>query len=68
MLVKLSAGLVNWLIRTTTCGGGAHDVLDAHLRSAPVIRCHPATDVALGDDADQFAVVGIFDDRRAAAS
>jgi hypothetical protein len=68
MLVEFSARFFNGLIRATTRRRGAHDLVDAHVRRAPVVSGHAATDVALGDDADQLAVVGILNDRRAATA
>jgi hypothetical protein len=68
MLMEFSPGFLNGLIRATTRRRGAHDLIDAHLRRAPVVSGHAATDVTLGDDAEQLAVFGILNDRRAAAA
>jgi hypothetical protein len=68
MLVEFPARLFNWVIRTTTGRGWTHDLLDAYLRSTPVISRHTATNVALGDDTDQLEVFCILDHGRAAAA
>jgi hypothetical protein len=68
VLVEFSARFFNWLIRATTRRRRAHDLLDAHVRRAPVIGGHAATDVALGDDADQLEFFCILNHRRAAAA
>ena len=68
MFVEFPARFFNWCIRATTRRRGAHDFLDAHVRSAPVISRHAATDVTLGDDTDQLAVLCILNHRRAAAT
>ena len=68
MLVEFPARFFNRLARTTTRRQGAHDLFDANVRSAPVISRHAATHVALGDDADQLAVLCILNHRRAAAA
>lgn len=68
MLLELSAGFIEWLVHATTCGRGAHDVFDLHIRSTMVIRRDATTHVTLGDDAYQFEVFSILDHRRATVS
>jgi hypothetical protein len=68
MLVERSARFVNWLISAATRRRGAHDLLNAHFRSTPVIGGHAATHVTLGDDADQLEPFCILNHRRAAAA
>ncbi len=58
----------NWLGRAAARRCGAHDVFDAHLGRAPVVGSDIATDVTLGDNADQLEVFGIRHNRRAAAT
>lgn len=54
MLVEFASRFVNWLIRPATGRPGPHDLFDANFRRMPVIGRHAATDVALGDNADQL--------------
>jgi hypothetical protein len=68
MLVKRAARFVNWLTSAATRRRGAHDLLDAHFRSTPVIGGHVATHITLGDDADELEPFGILNHRRAAAA
>ena len=68
MIVECAPRLVNWLIRTTTRGRGAHDLSDANFRCTAVISRYAATHVTLSDDADDLEVVCVLDDRRAAAA
>jgi hypothetical protein len=68
LFVELSASFFNGLVRAATRRRGAHDRFDAYFRGAPVISCHPATHVTLGDDADQLEFLGILNHRRAAAT
>ena len=68
MLVEFAARFFNGLIRAATRRRGTHDLLYAHVRRATVIGGHAATDVALGYDADQLAVLCILDHRRAATA
>jgi hypothetical protein len=60
MLVEFSARFFNGRIRATAPRRGAHDLFDAYVGSAPVVSRHAAAHVALGDDADQFAVFCIL--------
>ena len=68
MLVEFSARFFNGLIRTTTRRRRAHNLVDTHVRRAPVISGHAATDVALGDDADELEGFCILNHRRATAA
>ena len=68
MIVELSARVFHRLIRATTRRRGAHDLIDPHVRSAPVVSGHAATHVAFGDDADQLEFFCILNHRRAAAA
>ena len=68
MLVEFASRFVNWLIRPATGRPGPHDLFDANVRRRAVISRHAATDVALGDNADQFEEFSIFNHRRAAAA
>jgi hypothetical protein len=68
MLVELPARFFNRLLRATTRRRGTHDLSDGNFGSTPVMSCHPATDVALGDDPDQLECFCILNHRRAAAA
>ena len=68
MLVEFASRFVNWLIRPATGRPGPHDLFDANVGRAPVVSGHAATDVALGDNADQLEAFGILNHRRAAAA
>ena len=68
MLVEFASRFVNWLIRPATGRPRPHDLLDAHVRRMAVISGHAATDVTLGDNADQLEAFGILNHRRAAAA
>jgi hypothetical protein len=68
MLVEFPARFFNGLIRATTRRRGTHDLFDANFGSTAVISRHPATHVALGDDADQLEVLCILNHGRAATA
>ena len=68
MLVEFASRFVNWLIRPATGRPGPHDLFDANFRRMAVISRHAATDVALGDNADQLEAFCILNHRRAAAA
>ncbi len=68
MLVEFASRFVNRLIRPATGRTGPHELLDANVRRTAVISRHAATNVALGDNADQFEAVYILDHRSAAAT
>jgi hypothetical protein len=68
VLDQLPARFFNRLIRVTTRRRWSHDLFDANFGSTPVISRHAATHVALGDDADQLAVLCILNYGRAAAA
>ncbi|MDO8632377.1 MAG: hypothetical protein Q7R41_17990 [Phycisphaerales bacterium] len=68
MIVEFAARFFDRLICATTSRRGSHDLFDANFRSMAVIGRHAATDVALGDDADQLEGLYILNHRRAAAA
>jgi hypothetical protein len=68
MLVELASRFVNGLIRPATGRPGPHDLFDTNVRRAAVISRHAATDVTLGDNADQREAFYILNHRRAAAA
>jgi hypothetical protein len=68
MLVELPARFFNRLLGATTRRRGTHDLSDADFGSTPIMSCHAATHVALGDDADQLECLYILNHRRAAAA
>jgi len=68
MLVEFASRFDNWLVHPTTGRRGPNDLFDANLRRMAVIGRHAATDVALGDNADQREAFCILNDRRAAAA
>ena len=68
MLVEFASRFVNWLIRPATGRPGPHDLFDANVRRTAVISRHAATDVALGDHADQREAFYILNHRGAAAA
>jgi hypothetical protein len=68
MLVEFPARFLDWFTCATTRRRRAHDLLDAHVRSAPVISGHATTHVALGDDAHQLECTSILYHRSAAAA
>ena len=68
VLVEFASRFVNWLIRPATGRPGPHDLFDANVRRMAVISRHAATDVALGDNADQLGAFCILNHRRAAAA
>ena len=68
MLVEFAPRFVNWLIRPATGRPGPHDLFDANVGRTAVISRHAATDVTLGDSADQLEAFGILNHRRAAAA
>jgi hypothetical protein len=68
MLVEFASRFVNWRIRPAAGRPGPHDLFDANFRCVAVISRHAATDVALGDNADQREAFCILNHRRAAAA
>ena len=68
MLVEFASRFVNWLIRPATGRPGLHDLFDANVRRTAVISRHAATNVALGDNADQLEAFYILNHRGAAAA
>lgn len=68
VLVELASRFVNGLIRPATGRPGPHDLFDANVRRMAVISRHAATNVTLGDNADQREAFGILNHRRAAAA
>ena len=68
VLLELASRFVNGLIRPATGRPGPHDLFDANVRRMAVISRHAATDVTLGDNADQLEAFGILNLRRAAAA
>jgi hypothetical protein len=68
MLVECASRFVNWLVHRTTGRRGPHDLFDANFRRMAVISRHAATDVTLGDNADQLEAFCILNNRRAAAA
>ena len=68
MLVEFASRFVNGRIRPATGRPGPHDLFDANFRRMAVISRHAATDVALGDNADQLEAFCILNHRRAAAA
>ena len=68
MLVEFASRFVNWLIRPATGRPGPHDLFDANVRRTAVISRHAATNVALGDNADQLEAFYILNHRGAAAA
>ena len=67
MLVELAACFPHCLIRTAARRRGTHDLSDGYLGCAPVISRDAATNVALGNDPDQLAVLLIVNHGRASA-
>ena len=68
MLVEFASCFVNWLIRPATGRPGPHDLFDANVRRTAVNSRHAATNVALGDNADQLEAFYILNHRGAAAA
>lgn len=68
VLVKRPTRLVDRIIRGTASRRGAHDLVYANLGGAPVFSYYAVAHVALGDDANQFEVLGALDHGRTAAS
>ena len=68
MLVEFASPFVNGLIRPATGRPGPHDLFDANVRRTAVISRHAATNVALGDNADQCQAFYILNHRGAAAA
>ena len=68
VLVEFASRFVNWLIRPATGRPGPHDLFDANVRRTAVISRHAATNVALGDNADQLEAFYILNHRGAAAA
>jgi hypothetical protein len=68
MLAEFASRFVNWLIRPATGRPGPHDLFDANVRRRAAISRHAATDVTLGDNADQCEAFDILNHRRAAAA
>jgi hypothetical protein len=68
MLVEFASRFVNRLICPATGRRGPHDLFDANVRRTAVISRHAATNVALGDNADQLEAFYILNHRGAAAA
>ena len=68
MLVEPASTVFDGRLRITARGCGTHDVCDADVGAASVIRRHAAADVTLGDDANQLEVFGVCHDWCAAAA
>lgn len=65
LLVEFPARFFDRLIHATTRGRRAHDLGDAHIAGMAVASRHPATHIALGDDAHEPEVIPAFDYRSA---
>jgi len=68
MFVEFPPRCFHGFIRTAASGRGTHNFFDPDFGSTVVISCHAATDVALGNYADQLEALYIFYHRRATAA
>lgn len=61
VLVELPARCFDRRIRRTAGRRGSHDLCDGHVGRTAIVRRHPATHIAFGDDADERKVRRILD-------